>query len=651
MVLSLAGIFTDHMVLQRDAVIAVWGKAPAHAVITVAFRGVRATAQAKSDGCWRAELPAMAASTEAADLTVSVQEDPTGQTRLVCRDVLVGDVWLCSGQSNMEWSVAMARNAEQELAAADFPLIRLLSVPKRVADQPVADLSGTAWLVCSGETLEKALPGDSSVGFSAVGYFFGRELQRHLGVPIGLINASWGGTVAETWMSPQGLGADPQVRSIWEDYQRDFPRWKEREAQWKQEMDAIAVRTSDTGNLGLGRGWAAMEEPSPPWPEMTLPANWRTEGLDFNGIVWFRKTVDVPAAWAGHDLQLGIGSADKSDITYFNGEQVGSVTMRDRPDAWCYLRVYRVPGALVKAGRNVIAVRVHCDRFDAGLRGPAKAMALSCPQDSHTPAIRLDGPWKYAVEANYGIVTGPPQPLGPGNPNAPAALFNGMLAPLTNFPIRGAIWYQGESNADRPAQYQHLFPALIRDWRRLWHNDRLAFYFVQLANYMATRDVPGPSQWAELREAQAMALALPHTGMAVAIDIGDGGDIHPRNKQDVGLRLARSALYNTYGQKNIVPSGPLFRAARRQGRRISIAWDHVDGGLICRGDKVEGFALAGADGIFAWAKAQIEGEEVVVHSDSVAEPRTVSYAWADNPRCNLYNAAGLPAAPFRAKVS
>ena len=651
MVLSLAGIFTDHMVLQRDSVIPVWGSAPAHAVITVAFRGVQATAQADANGCWRAELPSMAAATQPADLTVSVHPDPTGHARLVCRDVLVGDVWLCSGQSNMEWPVISSQDAEAELAAADFPLIRLLTVPKRATGKPAVDLAGTNWMVCSGQTLEKSLPGDQTVGFSAVGYFFGRELQRQLGVPIGLINASWGGTVAEAWMSPQGLQADPRVRPLWEDYQRDLPRLTERETQWKREMDAITVRTNDTQNLGLARGWAAMEDPSPPWPKMMLPANWRSEGLDFNGIVWFRKTVDVPAAWAGRDLQLGIGSADKSDITYFNGEQVGSVTMRDRPDAWSYLRVYRVPGALVKAGRNVIAVRVHCDRFDAGLRGPAKAMALSCPQDSHTPPIRLDGHWTYAVEANYGIVTGPPQPLGPDNPNSPTALFNGMLAPLTNFPICGAIWYQGESNVERAGQYQHLFPALIRDWRRLWHNDHLAFYFVQLANFMPTRDLPGPSQWAELREAQTMALALPHTGMAVAIDIGDASDIHPRNKQDVGRRLAASALYNTYGQKNVVPSGPLFRSTRLQDHRVCIAWDHVDGGLVCRGDKLEGFAVAGADGTFVWATAHIQGHEVVVHSDSVTDPRTVSYAWADNPRCNLYNAAGLPAAPFRAKVS
>ncbi len=650
MVLSLAGIFTDNMVLQRDSTIAVWGGSQPHAVVTVAFRGAQATARADANGRWRAELPAMAASTEAAELIVSSDPQATGQARLVCRNVLVGDVWLCSGQSNMEWPLAQTQNAQEELAAANFPLIRLLCVPKRTSDAPATDIAGPRWLVCSAATLERPMASDQSVGFSAVGYFFGRELQRRLGVPIGLINASWGGTVAETWMSPQGLQADPHVRHIWDNYQRNLPRLQERDAQWKREMAAIEARTRDTENLGLARGWAAMDEPNPSWPEMVLPANWRTAGLDFNGIVWFRKTVEIPAGWAGRDLQLGIGSADKSDITYFNGEKVGSVTMRDRPDAWCCLRVYRVPGALVKAGRNVIAVRVHCDRFDAGLRGPANAMALSCPQDSHTAPIRLDGSWGYAVETNYGIVTAPPQPLGPDNPNAPTALFNGMLAPLTDFAIRGAIWYQGESNADRAAEYQHLLPALIRDWRRLWHNPNLAFYFVQLANYMATSDVPGPSQWAELREAQAMALALPHTGMAVAIDIGEANDIHPRNKQDVGRRLALSALHDAYGQKDVTPSGPLFRSARLEGPSVRIAWDHVDGGLICRGDQLEGFAVAGPDGVFSWAVARVQGVEVVVHSDGVREPRAVSYAWADNPRCNLYNAAGLPAAPFRAKV-
>jgi sialate O-acetylesterase len=380
---------------------------------------------------------------------------------------------------------------------------------------------------------------------------------------------------------------------------------------------------------------------------MELPAVWQSRGCNFSGIFWFRKTIDIPEAWAGKELQLAIGATDKSDTTYFNNQRVGGITMAEREDSWSHLRTYTVPGELVRAGRNVIAVRVHSDKFAGGMTGPEEFMQLTCPDRAGDAAIPLAGTWRYAVEADYGFVQVPKEPLGPEHCNAPGALFNGMIAPLLPFAIRGAIWYQGESNAPRAVEYRTLFQVLIRNWREAWGPGDFPFFFVQLANFMARQEQPGESQWAELREAQTMALALPNTGMAVAIDIGESGDIHPRNKKDVGLRLAYNALHSTYGHASVIPCGPLFRSAKREGSALRISFDHAGGGLVCQGDALRGFAIAGEEGRFVWADAKIDGEEILVSSSQITEPRSARYGWDDNPEVNLYNKAGLPASPFR----
>ena len=348
---------------------------------------------------------------------------------------------------------------------------------------------------------------------------------------------------------------------------------------------------------------------------------------------------------------MNLGAIDKSDVTYFNGEKVGSITMQDREDAWRVPRIYTVPGVLVRTGKNVIAVRVHSAMYDSGIIGPSAIMSLHSPAIPQAKPISLAGTWRYMVETNYGKVDSPLQPLAPGNVNAPAALFNGMIAPLTSFAIRGVIWYQGEGNADRPICYRALFPALIQDWRRHWGLDDLAFHFVQLANYIAVKDQPGEGQWAELREAQIMALRLPHTGMAVTIDIGETDNIHPRNKQDVGLRLALTALHGEYGRKEVTPCGPLFREIKQEGNAIRVLFNNAEAGLVCWGKKLQGFVIAGADRAFVWASARIENGTVLVSCPSVPSPQFVRYAWADNPTCNLYNIAGLPAAPFRSDTA
>lgn len=635
-IFEFASVFTDNLVLQQGQPIVVWGVGESGAHINVELDGSHAAATVDAAGSWLVTLPAEKASASPRTMVAKCEVGGAVAAQITLRNVLIGEVWVCSGQSNMEWTGGMTMNAEDEAAEANYPGIRLLNVTKAVAESPQSQILDTVWTECTPKTMPQ---------FSAVGYFFGRELHNTLGIPVGLINSSWGGTVAEAWISRNGLlAASDDVSSIIRKYDEDLPRLMDLRVAWLREVEDLESSHADKENAGFDAGWAASTASDVNWKEMDLPCKWQARGLEFSGVVWFRKTVTVPTEWAGKDLRLGIGATDKSDVTYFNGVQVGTLTMADRPDAWCTPRYYTVPGRLVKSGENVIAVRVHSDKYDAGMIGPASSMDLSLPGDDCS--ISLKGNWRYNIEANYGVVNIPAEPLGPGSPNAPCALYCGMISPLLPFAVRGAIWYQGESNADRPTQYRELLPALIQDWRRAWNNPSLAFYIVQLANYMQVRDEPSQSNWAELREAQAMAGSLPDAGMAVTIDIGDAADIHPRNKQDVGRRLAYAALHGTYGLAEIVPSGPVFREMRVAGGEIRIEFDYADG-FEARGDSLQGFAIAGADGQYRWADARIDGQSVVVSSPFVPNPTSVRYAWADNPICNLYNAAGLPAVPFR----
>ncbi|HIJ74863.1 MAG TPA: sialate O-acetylesterase [Candidatus Hydrogenedentes bacterium] len=479
---SLPPLFKDHMVLQRGTKLPIWGRAAPGESVEVAVANRAAHTAADADGRWRAVLRPLNAGGPHR-LVVK------GETNSIAfEDVLVGEVWVCSGQSNMEWPVSLARDAENEIAAADFPEIRFFSVPKKVADVPQQECGGK-WTSCRPK---------SAAQFSAVGYFFGRSLHRKLGVPIGLIHASWGGTPAEAWTSQAALDADPAFIPLLERWARILADYPDAKAEYDRafiEWEQAAKKAKDEGK----------PEPPRPWP-----------------------------------------------------------------------------------------------------------------------------------------------PLGPGHPWRPAALYNAMVAPLAPFAIQGAIWYQGESNADRAYEYRTLFPAMIQDWRRAWSQGDFPFLFVQLANFMGRFETPQPkSAWAELREAQLMTLALDNTGMAVTIDIGEANDIHPKNKQDVGERLALAALAKAYGKK-VAYSGPLYKRMKIKGNEVVVSFTHTNRGLATKGGApLKGFAIAGPDQEFVWADARIRGKKVVVYSDSVPSPVAVRYAWADNPECNLYNGAGLPASPFR----
>ena len=480
--IKLPAIIGDNMVLQQGGKVAIWGWADPdeEVMVGVSWHSMKWAVTADKDGKWSFKM-------NAPEVGATYEMILTGKNSITIKNILVGEIWVASGQSNMQWAVNQSADPEEEIAAANYPKIRLFYVTRKVAETPQSDCEGS-WVECSPETVP---------GFSAVAYYFGRHLHKELDVPIGLIHTSWGGTPAEAWTRREVLEANPDAAPILKRY-----------------ADAVAKYPQ------------AMEE-------------------------YEKKLAE----------------------------------------------------------------------------------------------------WKEAVEKAKAEGTNPPRrpgaPFGPGNPHSPAGLYNAMIAPLIPYGIQGAIWYQGESNAGRAYQYRTLFSDMIKNWRKDWGQEQFPFLFVQLANFMQTKPEPDESSWAELREAQLMTLELPNTGMAVIIDIGDAEDIHPKNKQDVGKRLALWALADTYG-KEVVYSGPIYKSMKVDGSSIILKFDHVGSGLVAKGgEELKGFAIAGADRKFVWADAKIDGDTVVVSSDGVTEPVAVRYAWADNPVCNLYNAEELPASPFR----
>lgn len=630
---ALPALFSDNMVLQQQAAVPLWGKAQPHARVSVlpSWSSQPSAAVADAGGSWKVTLATPAAG---GPHTLTISD---GKGKLTLRNVMTGEVWLCSGQSNMEMPLAgwgRVNDYEQEIARAHYPNIRLLQVQQQASVQPQADVKvqGGGWQVCSPATVAE---------FSATAYFFGRSLHQNLSnVPVGLINASWGGTVAEAWTSAQSLECMPDFvealaamkgktnDALHAEFRSSHERW---------------LRQLALADGGLRDGallWADPHLDDSRWSDITLPGLWEEKGLEnLDGVVWLRYTLDLPAAWAGKDLELSLAAIDDDDITCFNGVQVGATVGYNLP------RRYRVSGKLVKPGKNVIAVRVMDTGGGGGLHGQAADLHLKLAAAKKEQPISLAQAWKYKVAVDLRSL--PPRPQSPDNPNRPSVLFNAMLHPLAPFTIKGAIWYQGEANAGRAQQYRELLPLLIRDWRRQWGSE-FPFYFVQLASFLGTPSEPPLSTWAALREAQLGALNVSNTGMAVAIDIGEMRDIHPKNKQEVGARLALLARANTYGQQ-IACSGPLFSAYRIENDKIRIAFAHADGGLKAKdGGALRGFAIAGPDHTFHEAEVAVEGSELVVRSPKVAFPVAVRYAWADCPsNANLCNAAGLPASPFR----
>lgn len=615
-------LFSSNMVLQRDIAAPVWGWTEPGAEVTVSVAGLTATATAGADGKWLARVGPLSAGGPH-EMTVT-----GGGQSATLRSVLVGDVWICSGQSNMQWPVAAVNNAGGEIADAGHPTIRLFTVPNVTAFEPRELVQGT-WSQCN----------PSSVGyFTAVGYFFGRTLAQRLNVPIGLINTSWGGTIAEAWTSGEALKADmPDFVEAVAQVERTAEELRTGQTDYSAKL-AAWYRDNDPGSAETG-GYADPATDTSGWPEANVPANWEDTGLPgFDGIAWYVREVELAADWAGSAAVLRLAAIDDRDTTFVNGVEVGS------KEAWNESREYAVPAGVLRAGRNVIAIRVLDTGGGGGIHGEAGDLKL---ERTGAEAIGLAGTWRLKSTKPLAETT-PPPARADSNPNIATVLYNAMISPLVPFGVKGAIWYQGESNADRAEQYSRLLPTLIRDWRTRFEVGEFPFYIVELANFMAQDTEPKNDAWPNLRESQWNAAARAgNADVASIIDIGDANDIHPRNKQDVGLRLALLALAETYGEA-VECSGPRYRSLAVEGDRVRLSFDHTTGGLgVKGGGKLTGFAIAGADGKFVWAEAEIDGDTVVVHAAGVTAPTAVRYAWGNNPVCNLTNGTGLPAPPFR----
>lgn len=624
-------LFTDNMVLQQNTKAPIWGEAKAgkNVKVTTSWNNRTYTVKADSKGRWRIDVETPSAG---GPYEVSVSDG----NPVVLRDVMIGEVWLCTGQSNMQmpmegWNIKM--NAEEIASSATTTNVRLMHIDNAVSQLPTAELPKQkhTWEKCSPETVKS---------FSATGYFFGKNLAASRGVPVGLIMTCWGGTDIESWMSGKALSEVPGFKTVVDEIVNDKLTPAEHETKYLAELnDWFTTTGKKEGSVGADGKvlWAAPDYDDTAWQLLPQPLKIDEVGYtSFDGVVWYRKTVDVPAAWQGKELKLELSTIDDIDVTYFNGQAVGHT------ETCPVKRVYTIPADMVKAGRAVIAVRVLDVGSAGGLRGNADNMALSCGSDR----MSLGGEWRMKLASDLNAVA--KVPVNPvDNPFIPTVLYNAMIRPLVPYAVRGAIWYQGENNAPRAYRYRDLLPQMIASWRNDW-NSQFPFLIVQLANYMQRKDQPAESEWAELREAQLLTSeTVAGSGLAVAVDVGLADDIHPTDKQTVGQRLSLVARRVAYGE-NIASSGPLYQSHKIEGGAIRLTFAHADGGLKARdGGKLTGFAIAGADHKFHWADARIEGNDIVVSSADVPMPLAVRYAWADNPDCNLYNGAGLPASPFR----
>ena len=630
--INLCPLFSDNMVLQQRADAPVWGKAEPNATITVTTSWNKATytTQADQEGKWSVKVR-----TPKAGGPYSMTINESGNESISLNNILIGEVWLCSGQSNMQMPVsgswAKVTNHEQEVKdAAKYPKIRLLSVERMTSSKPEDNFTtyGDGWMVCSSESIAE---------FSATAYFFGREIHLKQGVPVGLIHSSWGGTVIEAWMTKDALkgvkdlGTQAEMVSGWP-AEREERRAKSQGAveAWNRlaaAYDSVNVEFDDFKNDKYDDSR---------WDNIKLPGNIEQNYRNFDGHVLVRKSIEIPAEWAGKSLKMCIQGVDDKDVTYFNGVKIGENS------GWNRARTYTIPAELVKAGKAIVAIRIMDTSGNGGITGNDQSFYV---EGTDGKKVMLSGEWKAKKDADYSLM--PAKPVNMYNePYWSTVLYNAMISPLVPYTIKGAIWYQGCSNDDRAYQYQDLMRLMIADWREQWGYN-FPFYITQLANYTARQTQPTESTWAELREAQTMAAQIvPNTGMAVTIDIGEAGDIHPRNKQEVGRRLALQALNKTYGM-SIECSGPMYAGYEIDGNIIRIKFNSTAKGLVVKGDKLEGFTIAGADHKFYWADAKIVGNCVEVSCKDVPRPLAVRYAWAHNPLGNLYNTAGLPASPFR----
>lgn len=608
-------LFSDGMVLQRNKEIPIWGWAAAGEKIEVRFNKQTKTILADKDGKWMIKLSAEKAG---GPFELSI----TGKNKISIKDVLVGEVWICSGQSNMEFQMYKTMNAEKEMVDADYPMIRHFGVAQDLSGTPKDDLKAGKWTVANKENIRD---------FTAAGFFFAKKLYTELKIPIGIINTSWGGTCVETWTSREAFEKSNDFKAMI----AEVPQVN---------MDAVfeVYKKSILDNLKQIQGFdVSMEKENQfktfdfndsKWPEIKVPSLWENQQIgNIDGIVWMRKTIVLSAEQAKNEAVLHLSKVDDEDITYVNGVEVGTNKI------WETLRVYKIPAGVLKEGKNVIAVRITDYSGGGGIYGDPADLKIQI-KDSK---LALDGLWKFnVVQVKIAI-----------SPNSyPSLLYNAMVNPLIPYAFQGILWYQGEANVWRAKEYKKAFPLMINDWRTKWKQGDFPFYFVQLSTFNEFNgNSKVGSRWAELREAQSETLKLPNTGMAVTTDIGNAKDIHPTNKQDVGLRLAAIALNNVYGKKQVF-SGPTYKTMEIKGNEIILTFDNIGSGLSSsdNSESLKGFEIAGSDKIFHSAKAIIKGNKVIVSSQNVKNPVAIHYGWADDDtEINLYNKEKFPASPFR----
>jgi sialate O-acetylesterase len=620
--IRLPRLVRDSMILQRDTKVNIWGWATPGENITASFNGKKYQAKAGVDGKWLFQLAPMKAG---GPYTMEL----SGKNKITLKDILIGDVWFCSGQSNMVHQLNIHDvTYAKDIAEANNSDIRQFWIPTLTSLQGAQDdLPSGYWKSAVGEDVRP---------FSAVAYFFAKKIYQQYKIPIGIINASVGGTPIEAWTSEEGL--------------KDFSALSNTIQKNKDTAYLNSLNRRPAGNFnrpappadaGLTGTFKWFDPAYTPvnWRNINIPGYWEDQGVkDLNGVVWYRREINIPASMTGKQAKVFLGRIVDADELYINGRQVGNTT-------YMYpQRRYHVPAGLLKEGKNIFVIRVTNNSGKGGFV-PDKPYCIF----SGTDTIDLKGNWQYKVGLVNKPVTG--GGFGGGGINAqnqPAALYNAMVAPEIQYTIKGFCWYQGESNAGKPQEYEQLMLALMNDWRNKWNQGVLPFLYVQLPGFMDYNYLPSESGWAMLRESQLKALSAPNSAMTVAIDLGEWNDIHPDNKKDVGERMALAALKLAYGE-NIVYSGPLYKTATVEGNRISISFEHTGGGLVTNdGEEPGDFAIAGADKKFVWAKAKIEGNKIIVWSNEIAQPLYVRYAWADNPvHPNLYNKEGLPASPFR----
>lgn len=617
--IKLPQFFSDHMVLQRDIPIPIWGKAIANVDVQIQLGHQAVQTTADSLGNWKVALASMPVGGPY-QLTVS-----TTATQLQLKDVWLGDVYLCAGQSNMEWPVKDALNGGEELKAASFPRIRLFEVQKAIARQPMEDTGPGKWTICQANTIKN---------FSAVAYFFGRELTQSVDVPIGLIHASWGGAKIKPWISPVSLASLAKFQQALEETRTlPFEKMTQKETaafqKWVSEMDSL--------DLGLAQAWHTEVHDWSNWKKVDLPL--KVERMKFrkrDGVFWFKKTITLDEKDIAAPIYLNLGKIDDRDETYINGHLVGTSGRRG------VKRAYKIKSSLLQLGENTITIRVKDIGGTGGILGPARDMQLRTQQKYYsitngwsvalgTPKLRSK---PYKIVAGYYV----------------SGFYNAMIHPILPYAMKGILWYQGEADTGKPQEYNDLLKTLIEDWRGGYPNDQKPWFFlVQLPNYGPVKPAGTPSAWAQIREAQTEALSLPRTALATTIDLGDAETIHPLNKQAVGKRLAALALKNIYG-KDLATRPPRFKEIAVMGKEVKVQFDDNSGLLIRDGEKeITGFLIAGANQKWYPAKAYLQDDDVVmVSSDEVAKPVAVRYAWADNPgELNLWSKLGWPVGPFR----